>query len=85
MMHDSTIHDPTMYNSYLLYIEIIHDIKGRKNILAMCKDLVSLAQKIVNKVDQKRDSDTGVFSVNFVKFLITPFSWNTSGGGFYFF
>ena len=43
----------------LLYIEIIHDTKGRKNIIVICKDLVSLAQKMFNKVDQKRDP--GVF------------------------
>ena len=67
-MHDSTIHDPTMYDSCLLYIEIIHDIKGRKNIIAICKDLVSLAQKIVHKVDQKKGSDTGAFSVNLWNF-----------------
>ena len=45
----------------ILYIEIIHDIKGRKNIIVIFKDLVSLAQKIFNKVDRKIDSDTGVF------------------------
>ena len=45
----------------ILYIEIIHDIKGRKNIIVIFKDLVSLAQKIFNKVDRKRDSGTGVF------------------------
>ena len=32
-----------------------------KNMIVIRKDLVSLAQKIFNKVDQKRDFDTGVF------------------------
>ena len=45
----------------ILYIEIIHDVKGRKNLIVIFKGLVSLAQNIFNKVDRKRDSDTGVF------------------------
>ena len=45
----------------LLYIEIIHDIKGRKNMIVIYKDLVSVAQEMFNKVDQKRDFGTGVF------------------------
>ena len=44
----------------LLYIEIIHDFKGGKNVIVISKkELVSLAQKSFNKVDQKRDSDKG--------------------------
>ena len=35
-----------------------------------------------NKVAEKRDSGTGVFSVNFVKFLRTSFSQNTPSGYF---
>ena len=31
-----------------------HDIKGRKNIIVICKDLVSVAQKIFTKVDRKK-------------------------------
>ena len=58
-MLDSCINYANMLT--ILYIEIIHDIKGRKNIIVIFKDLVSLAQKIFNKVDRKRDSGTGVF------------------------
>ena len=30
-------------------------------MIVICKDLVSLGQKIFNKVDRKRNSDAGVF------------------------
>ena len=66
----------------ILYIEIIHDIKGRKNIIVIFKDLVSLAQKIFNKVDRKRYPNT-FFSANFVQFLRTAFLWKTSSGGIF--
>ena len=53
-----TIHDPMMHNSCInypnmltLYIETIHDIKGRKNIRMICKDLVSSEWKIFKKID----------------------------------
>ena len=45
----------------LLYIDIIHDVKGRQNIIVICKELVTLVQKILNKFDEKRDSDTECF------------------------
>ena len=33
----------------------------KEKTIVIGKDLVSLAQKIFNEVDQKRDSDTGAF------------------------
>ena len=41
-------------------------MKGRKNINVTCKDLVSLAQKIFNKVNQK-EPPTQVFLCKFCK------------------
>ena len=51
LIHDPTIHDPTMHDSRinyapcLLYIKIIHNITGRKNISMICKDLLSWMNK----------------------------------------
>ena len=80
-MHDSCINYANMLTLYTSYRDNSW-YQGKKKYNRLCKELVSLAQKIFNKVDQKRDR---CFSVKFVKSLRRPFLWNTYSGGFYFF
>ena len=69
LVHDTRFNNSrsTMHNACINYASMLtlyrdnSCIKGRKNIIVISKDLVSLAQKILNKVDQKRNSDAGVF------------------------
>ena len=64
---------------YILHTEIIHDIKGRKNIIVYAKNWSPWRRKFLIKLIKK---ETGV---KFVKSLRRPFLWNTYSGGFYFF
>ena len=63
-MHDPTIHDPTMHDSSINYPNMLtlyrDDMKGRKKISVIYKDLGSTVQKIFDKIVQK-NYGTGVF------------------------